>query len=91
MGRKVLKIAIIVLCAVVALALALAIFLTATEYRPTDVETLAPYSYGDATKPGSSISLLSWNIGYCGLGQYEDFFTDGGTGSGKPGRERFEE
>ena len=91
MGRKVLKIAIIVLCAVVALALALVIFLTATEYRPNDVETLAPYSYGDATKPGSSISLLSWNIGYCGLGQYEDFVMDGGTGSGKPGRERFEE
>ncbi|HIS45872.1 MAG TPA: endonuclease [Candidatus Scatomorpha merdigallinarum] len=91
MGRKVLKIAIIVLCAVVALALALVIFLTPTEYRPNNVETLAPYSYGDATKPGSSISLLSWNIGYCGLGQYEDFVMDGGTGSDKPGRERFEE
>lgn len=91
MARKILRIALIVLGVVVVLALAFVVFLTATEYRPDDVETLAPYSYGEASEPGSGITLLTWNIGYCGLGQYEDFVMDGGTGSGKPSREHFDE
>ena len=35
----------------------------------------------DTSSPGSQLDLLSWNIGYAGLGREADFFMDGGTQS----------
>ncbi len=89
MGKKILKIALIVLGVVVVLALAFVVFLTVTEFKPDDVETVEVSSYGSAAEPGASITLMTWNIGYCGLGANEDFVMDGGTGSGKPSEENF--
>ena len=89
MGKKILKIALIVLGVVVVLAVAFVLYLTLTEYKPADVEAVETLSYGDAETPGSGITLMTWNIGYCGLGANEDFVMDGGAGSGKPEREDF--
>lgn len=90
MGKKILKAVLIVLGVVVVLALALVVYLTVTEFKPADVEAVDVNSYGNASEPGSSLKVMTWNIGYCGLGQYEDFVMDGGSGSGKPERENFE-
>ena len=70
------------------LVLALAVggllgWLTLSEYKPDAVESLVPST--DA-KPGTyqplradkSLTVLSWNIGYAGLGRESDFFMDGG-------------
>ena len=84
MGKKILKIALIVLGVVVVLAVAFVLYLTLAEYKPADVEAVETLSYGDAETPGSGITLMTWNIGYCGLGANEDFVMDGGAGSGKP-------
>ena len=89
MGKKILKIALIVLGVVVVLAVAFVLYLTLTEYKHADVEAVETLSYGDAETPGSGITLMTWNIGYCGLGANEDFVMDGGAGSGKPEREDF--
>ena len=55
-------------------------WLSLTEYRPAPVETLAPLS--DAAQQelpqGAALSILSWNIGYAGLGAGSDFVMDGG-------------
>lgn len=75
---------------VVVLAAAFIIFLTVTEFRPDEAEPVAVSSYGEAVEPEDSISLMTWNIGYCGLGANEDFVMDGGTGSGKPERSDFD-
>ncbi len=59
-------------------------WLTYTEYRPADVEQLefmATTIDADALPAGESIDLLSWNIGYAGLGAGSDFFMDGGKSS----------
>lgn len=79
--KKLLKgLGIVLLVLVLALA-GLVGWLTATEYRPADYETLeisgTPGSRSVA--PEESLSILSWNIGYAGLGAEEDFFMDGGT------------
>lgn len=55
------------------------------EWRPAAEETLYP-SPGisaaglicDTLSPGDTLRILSWNIGYAGLGDDMDFFYDGG-------------
>ncbi len=79
--KKVLKIILCVFGALVLLALCLVLVLTVTEFRPAPVEELALSSAErqPSLEPGQSLTLLSWNIGYGGLGAESDFFMDGGT------------
>ena len=54
-------------------------YLTATEYRPEETEPVEVLSAGDQTlSPGSQLTVLTFNTGYGGLGQAQDFFMDGG-------------
>ncbi len=57
-------------------------FMTATDYRPP--ELLALEIRNNAAAPlekGTPFSVLSFNIGYCGMDAGADFFMDGGRGS----------
>lgn len=56
-------------------------YLTLTEYKPADTETLAlQRTAGGSDKlDGDSFTVLGWNIGYAALGKESDFFMDGGT------------
>lgn len=59
-------------------------FLTITEYRPEDIETLSVDNEQDRqVSQGERISLMTFNIGYAGLGRDEDFVLDGGE-KGRP-------
>lgn len=54
-------------------------FLSATEYRPDEIETVAVE--GTPSKElsvGESFTVLSWNAGYGALDETADFFMDGG-------------
>ncbi len=54
------------------------LFLTIVEYRPKPIEEV-PFTTGnEMLSKGKTYSLLSWNLGYAGLGKDEDFFMDGG-------------
>ena len=79
--KKILK-ALVAVVVIVLLALGgLLGWLTATEYKPEDVEriSLDPMTVGSPKlSPIGEISVLSWNIGYGGLGKGSDFFMDGG-------------
>jgi endonuclease/exonuclease/phosphatase family metal-dependent hydrolase len=57
-------------------------YFTIVEYKPDDIETL-PINNNVETKVELSqdISVLTFNIGYAGLGKNEDFVLDGGTKS----------
>ena len=82
MLKKVLRIAGIILGALIGLAVLFILFLTVFEYRPKDTEEAQLLS-SDAAKvlqKDTGISVLSWNIGYAGLGAGSDFFMDGGKG-----------
>lgn len=66
-------------------ALGFALFLAvmwAREWRPAPVETVYTLPLGetcDTLAVGDTLRVLSWNIGYAGLGNDMDFFYDGGT------------
>ncbi|MCD6449239.1 MAG: endonuclease/exonuclease/phosphatase family protein [Thermotogaceae bacterium] len=52
-------------------------YLTATDYNPPEVVRLS--SEGESLKATpEKLSILTWNIGYAGLGKNMDFFFDGG-------------
>jgi len=58
-------------------------WLSAVEYKPAPVEAAERGAPVDASslhnvQAGQPLTILSWNIGYGGLGQYSDFFMDGG-------------
>lgn len=55
-------------------------YLSWAEYRPEAVEqlSLSPDKEGKALPLGESLEVMTWNIGYGGLGAASDFFMDGG-------------
>jgi endonuclease/exonuclease/phosphatase family metal-dependent hydrolase len=50
----------------------------ATDYRPAPQEAVDCEGRAELEVVPDSFSLLSWNIGYAGLGAQSDFFYDGG-------------
>ena len=81
--KKVLK-ALLILVLVLVLALGTLVgWLTAAEFKPEPVEPAARVCVdnAEAIEPGATLNVLSWNIGYAGLGAESDFFMDGGTHS----------
>lgn len=55
------------------------IYSTITWYNPSPELILAENNRPDTVRCDSVYSLLSWNIGYAGLGDDMDFFYDGGA------------
>ena len=83
MVKKILKVIGIILGILVALVAVFFIWLSVNEYKPADVETVAvdtSEGKGQQLVDGSEFTVMSWNVGYCGLGDNMDFFMDGGSG-----------
>ena len=80
MVRGILKLLMMLVLVAVVVAVGLVGWLTLTEYRPADVETLTVTAGArhDIAKIGQRYKLVTLNIGYGGLGREEDFFMDGG-------------
>lgn len=77
--KKVIKIVLWVLLVIVILAAALIAWLSISEYKPAPVEALEiSGTGGEAIDAEEPLEVLSWNIGYAGLGEGSDFFMDGG-------------
>ncbi len=77
---KVLISIIVVLFVICALAIGL---LTLVEYKPGPTEDINVINAAaDSAKPAiatdEDVSVLTWNVGYCGLSETADFFMDGG-------------
>lgn len=49
-----------------------------TDFQPEPTAEVEVIGSGSKTVAGDTLSLLSWNIGYSGLGAESDFFYDGG-------------
>ena len=78
--KKVLLVILYLLIAVFLAAVCLFGWLTAREFKPAPVEDLIVTGTGRCgdLEPGQSLDILSWNVGYGGLGAGSDFFMDGG-------------
>ncbi len=55
-------------------------YMSFTDYRPASVESLKMEGSSSGNLIPDTIQLITWNIGYCGLGKEQDFFFDGGKG-----------
>ena len=87
--KKILKVLLILVLIVIAAAALLFGWLTAAEYRPAPVEDAEVLRTGEnaSLAVGDSVTVLSWNVGYGGLGKDSDFFMDGGKDSKSADRE----
>lgn len=75
-----LKIILGILAVILLGAVALVIYLTATEYKPKDRQDASWQQIDNTASPvGESLTIYSWNIGYAGLNAASDFFMDGGS------------
>ena len=81
--KKFLKLLLILVLVIVLGVGGLLGWLTATEFNPASLEEATVVHAGDVDtiKSGETLRVLSWNVGYAGLGKTEDFFMDGGTRS----------
>jgi len=81
MAKKVLKWTGICLGVLLLAVVELVVWLTVREYKPDAVEDVDVVNSAAAADPiavGGSLTVLSQNTGYAGLGKDSDFFMDGG-------------
>lgn len=77
--KKALKIIGIILLVFVLVLGGFIAYLSIKEYKPDDVEPIQVQNAKDSTAfTGDTVSVLSFNTGYSGLGDNADFFMDGG-------------
>lgn len=72
------KIALALVIVIVLFGLFL-VYAMLTDYKPPEKEILFESNQPDTIDSANKLSLLLWNIGYCGLGKDMDFFYDGGS------------
>jgi len=65
---------------------ALVAYLSITDYKPKQIEIVKVNSAA-SQDTADMLDIISWNIGYAGLGKEMDFFLDGGSG-GWPSKEQ---
>lgn len=80
MLRKILRITGYIVLLLVLAFVGLLSFSTLTDYRPEpeSEEEVTIEGQAELKNLPDTLSLLIWNIGYCGLGAEMDFFNDGG-------------
>lgn len=82
MVKKVFRIVLIVLGVVLLLAAGLILWLSVCEFNPADVTDVKVENNSQVGKFSpfldQELTVISWNIGYAGLGKDSDFFMDGG-------------
>lgn len=78
--KKFLKVVLCIVLVIAVLAGALIAWLSIAEYKPDAVVALNVNNpqQGKKLELGKELSVISWNIGYAGLGKESDFFMDGG-------------
>ena len=78
--KKALRVVLYVLLVIVLAAVGLVAWLSIAEYKPEPVEPAARVSASDSKQLNAEddLEIISWNIGYGGLGKDSDFFMDGG-------------
>ena len=90
MIKKIIK-ATIILVAVFAFAIiGLIVYALINDYKPEEKVPVADNKSAVILSDSSVLTLMTWNIGYCGLDRYMDFFYDGGKKVSTPREKLFE-
>ena len=73
-----LKISLVTISVLVLLFVLFLAFFTIIDYQPDVTFDIHNTNHPDTLKRGDTLSIITWNIGYAGLGDEMDFFYDGG-------------
>jgi endonuclease/exonuclease/phosphatase family metal-dependent hydrolase len=77
--KKILKVILAVILLLLLVFAGIIVYAIISDYKPEE-KTIVFNSYKpDTLNDSITISLMTWNIGYCGLDKEMDFFYDGGT------------
>ncbi|MFV0364042.1 MAG: endonuclease/exonuclease/phosphatase family protein [Suipraeoptans sp.] len=76
--KKALKGVLILVLAILVFIIGVLVYLAVTEYKPEDEEILENIKGEKAVSIDDTYTIMSYNIGYAGLGENEDFFMDDG-------------
>lgn len=78
--KKFIKLMLYIIGIIVLLFVGFILYITLSDYRPDKIETLFSVDEVNQLSPvkQDTFELISWNIGYAGLGAEMDFFYDGG-------------
>jgi endonuclease/exonuclease/phosphatase family metal-dependent hydrolase len=77
--KKFLKILLIFIVIIIVGFAGIIIYAIISDFNPAEKVVIAADESPSVMADSSEITLLSWNIGYCGLDKEMDFFYDGGT------------
>lgn len=77
--KKILKSVVILIVLLWVAFFGIIIYAVISDYKPDEKITIVTNNSPSIISDSSEISLLTWNIGYCGLDEDMDFFYDGGT------------
>jgi endonuclease/exonuclease/phosphatase family metal-dependent hydrolase len=92
MGKKILKIAGLLLLAAVLFAGGFLLYITLSDYKPKEVIALRAENNNERiAEQGVPYTLTTFNIGYAGLDKQQDFFMDGGKMSRSSSKKQTED
>jgi endonuclease/exonuclease/phosphatase family metal-dependent hydrolase len=77
--KKILKTLLILIAVLVLGFIGLIVYAVINDYKPEEKEVISQSDSHSVLSDSLTFSLLTWNIGYAGLGKDMDFFKDGGT------------
>ncbi|HOO33680.1 MAG TPA: endonuclease/exonuclease/phosphatase family protein [Thermotogota bacterium] len=87
--KKVLGVILAIVVILIVLVGVYFLFMTLTDYKPEDVIALEIENNQNRTlQNDDTVSIMTFNIGYCGLDKTQDFFMDGGTKSHSESKEK---
>jgi endonuclease/exonuclease/phosphatase family metal-dependent hydrolase len=76
--KKILKTLLVVIVLVVAGFVGIIAYAIISDYKPKEKEIISANEKVEILNDSLEFSLITWNIGYCGLDKDMDFFYDGG-------------
>lgn len=76
--KKVFRFLLFLILLPIVLVIGMLIWMQISDYQPEQVEVISPDT-NNSDALSDTISLLTWNLGYGGLGDDMDFFYDGGA------------
>jgi len=76
--RKIIKLFVKVLLVAVLIVVAFLLVYSISDYRPDEKKVVYSSETPDIVPKWAEIDILTWNIGFAGLGEDMDFFYDGG-------------
>jgi exonuclease III len=77
--KKILKAFMIVILLLLLCFGGIIVYALISDYQPDEKVTIAADKFPVPLNNTADITILTWNIGYCGLDKEMDFFYDGGT------------